>query len=224
MSNRNEISSLYRTFSPTFNAYTRDGDGRDGYIGYNNGGFWNTRIPPGTSFESTFPESTRYRLRSINRQVAPFKYYSDGSGRDSYILINSGGLKRESKAMANYHLKDFLRTPDQCVLEFHKPSAGHRHYVSRDEYRINQILKKKERGIIDRLYIKEKHKFLPSTSNSSRNKNEKNKRNLPSITTSLSKDFIYDVDKINRYERVKVFNKLSSPTNSYLHFNNDIVK
>ncbi len=45
MLNKNEISSLYRTFSPTFNAYTRDGDGRDGYIGYNNGGFWYPLVP-----------------------------------------------------------------------------------------------------------------------------------------------------------------------------------
>ena len=159
MTKRNEISSLYRTFSPSFNAYTRDGDGRDGYIGYNNGGFWNLRIPPGTSFESTYPASTRYRFRSINRQVAPFKYYSDGSGRDSYILINSGGLKRESKALSNYHLKDFLRTPDSCILEFHQPSFGKRRYVSRDEFRINQILKKMKKGLLIDYIIKKKINF-----------------------------------------------------------------
>lgn len=220
MTKRNEISSLYRTFSPSFNAYTRDGDGRDGYIGYNNGGFWNLRIPPGTSFESTYPASTRYRFRSINRQVAPFKYYSDGSGRDSYILINSGGLKRESKALSNYHLKDFLRTPDSCILEFHQPSFGKRRYVSRDEFRINQILKKNEKGIIDRLYNKEKDKFLPK--NKCKNiKRENFKKTLPSLT--VGKDFVYDVDKINRYEKFKNFRKEVTPKNHYLHLNNDLV-
>lgn len=219
MLNKNEISSLYRTFSPTFNAYTRDGDGRDGYIGYNNGGFWNLRIPPGTSFESTYPASTRYRLRSINRQVAPFRYYSDGSGRDSYILINSGGLKRESKPLSKYHLKDFLRTAEQCVLEY-KPANGKRHFVSRDEYRINQILKKNERGIIDRLYTKERYKFIPGFKEPQTTKNRTGpKKLLP--TLSVGQDFIYDMGKINRYEKVKKTREGIIPKCHYLHLNNE---
>lgn len=166
MAKRNEVSSLYRTFAPTFNAYSPDGEGRDTYIGYNNGGFWNNRIPPGTPFESSTPASTRYRFRGIARQTAPFKYYSDGSGRDSYILLNSGGLVRESKPLSQYHLKDFLRTADSCILEYDNPMTksgklGRRHFVSKAEFKHNQMLKKNERGIIDRLYNKEKHKFIP---------------------------------------------------------------
>lgn len=161
-----ETQSLYRTFNPTFNAYAYDGAGRDMYIGYNNGGFWNRRIPPGTPFESSTAMSTRYRIRGIPHQVAPFKYYSDGSGRDSYITFNSGGLKKETKALKEFKLKDFLRIPEECIFEF-KP----RHtltglkkvvYISKSQMENNKCLQKNQKGIINRLYSREKHKFIPS--------------------------------------------------------------
>lgn len=166
MSNSKEISTLYRTFSPTLNAYEHDGSGRDSYISYNCGGYWKTRIPPGTPLESSGGLCTRYRWRCPSHDVAPFRYYSDGSGRDSYILINSGGLKRQYKPLSSYHLKDFLRAPEDNFFTCNLPPCpriGKKFYVSRDEYRNNQILRKNQNGIIERLYIKEKHKFIPQT-------------------------------------------------------------
>jgi hypothetical protein len=225
-----EVSSLYRTFSPTFNAYTVDGAGRDTYIGYNNGGFWNNRIPPGTPYESTTSASNRYRIRNVPKQVAPFKYYSDGSGRDSYILINSGGLKREAKPLTNYHLKDFLRTPDSCILEY-KPSSssGRRHFVSKKEFEFNEQLRKNQRGIIERLYNRERHKFIPNWTDINTNNIKKmgktttdgfrKGKKLPHL--EIGADFIYDVDKINRFERIKKIKKAMTPVNNYLHYKNE---
>jgi hypothetical protein len=50
--------------------------------------------------------------------VAPFNYYSDGTGRDSYVVHESGGLKRDSKPMKTFHLKNFLRTSDSNIFNF----------------------------------------------------------------------------------------------------------
>lgn len=43
------------------------------------------------------------------KQAASLKYYSDGSGRDSYVLHESGGLEKNHKSLNEYQLKDFLR-------------------------------------------------------------------------------------------------------------------
>lgn len=161
----NEISTLYRTASPTLNPYIYDGEGRDMYIGFNNGGFWNKRFIPGTSFEPGSTKSNRYRFRTSSKDAVSFTYHSDGSGRDSYILINSGGLNRQSKPLSSYHLSDFLRGPDEnfCKFKPKTPRAGSvdRFYVTRDEFKNNLLLLKKQKGIIDRLYNKEKYKFIP---------------------------------------------------------------
>jgi len=48
-------------------------------------------------------------LTVISRKESPaFKYISDGSGRDSYVLINSGGL--HSPAVYGAHKNLFQNT------------------------------------------------------------------------------------------------------------------
>jgi len=65
--------------------------GRDSYIIRHNGGLCKERDP-------FFRESTRYPspmkflgTPAHRKTVWSIRYPSDGSGRDSYILINSGG-------------------------------------------------------------------------------------------------------------------------------------
>lgn len=159
-----EISSLYRSYSPRMSHYEADGQGRDTYIKNNNGGFWTQGIKPPCQPSLPF-YSDRYRIKITGKNVAPFKYNSDGSGRDSYVIFNSGGLKNEFKALNEFHLKDMVRTPDSCIFEFkNNPTKdGIRTktvYVSKQEYQVNRYLKKNESGIIKRLYLNEKHKFM----------------------------------------------------------------
>lgn len=159
-----EISSLYRSYSPRMSHYEPDGQGRDTYINNNNGGFWTQGVKPPVQ-SSLGPISNKYKVRITGKNVAPFKYHSDGSGRDSYVLFNSGGLNSDYKSLNQFHLKDMVRTPDSCIFEFkNNPTKdGVRTrtvYVSKQEYEVNSYLKKNEAGIIKRLYTNEKHKFM----------------------------------------------------------------
>ena len=236
-----EVSSLYRTFRPSFTAYNSNGEGRDIYIQYNNGGFWKMDILPGQNINKN-SKGSNYRFRSLNHRAAPFKYLSDGSGRDSYISCNDGGLKLNSKPLTNYHLIDFLRGDNNNFLEWNRTGTNwnKKHYMSKAEIKHNKLVKKIENGVIDRLYNKEKHKFIKDknldkdvfckTESNWMKKERVNsvdkfmkKNNLPKIET-MDQNFIYDVDKINRYNVIKKFEKENKPpVNDYLHFKNDII-
>lgn len=37
------------------------------------------------------------------------KYHSDGTGRDSYVVHDAGGLRINHKSLNEFHFKDFLR-------------------------------------------------------------------------------------------------------------------
>jgi hypothetical protein len=159
-----EISSLYRSYSPRMSHYEADGNGRDIYINHNNGGFWTQGVKQ-PSQPSLAQISNKYTVRISGKNIAPFKYHSDGSGRDSYVLFRSGGLNNDFKALNEFHLKDTLRTPASCIFEFkdNPTRDGIRTntvYVSKQEYEVNKILRKNETGIIKRLYTNEKHKFM----------------------------------------------------------------
>lgn len=84
-----------RTFDPKYSHYFSDGTGRDTFVMYNNGGFSVPRkvhTMQSTMFmklgNTTFGPST-----SPRKEAMPVEYRSDGTGRDSYIVCNSGGLK-----------------------------------------------------------------------------------------------------------------------------------
>ena len=140
------------------NAYDYDGKGRDMYIGFNNGGFWNTRVPPGTSLEPCTERSTKYRFKWPSKDPVSFTYRSDGSGRDSYILIDSGGLNRQSKPLCSYSLSDFLRG-DDFGSQRRTYSSGFN--TSKYQFSRNKALRQTQKNVVDRLYNKEKYKFIP---------------------------------------------------------------
>ena len=132
------MSSLYRTARPRFTLYSPDGLGRDRYIIYNNGGFWKTneyKISPKPNYE--YPKYNNFH--TLFHMAAPFKYYSDGSGRDSYVLRDTG-LRREQKPLNSYHLSDFLRNDS-----WDKHSRKNV-FLSRAEIRDNKLPNPKEIG------------------------------------------------------------------------------
>eukprot|EP00831_Metopus_contortus_P085041 TRINITY_DN9792_c0_g1_i1.p1 TRINITY_DN9792_c0_g1~~TRINITY_DN9792_c0_g1_i1.p1 ORF type:complete len:277 (-),score=27.24 TRINITY_DN9792_c0_g1_i1:6-836(-) len=72
--------------------YFSNGTGRDGYISSNSGGLIAPRkvsLPP---ISGSFPRSPYYRERSPRMEAKGVFYHSNGTGRDSYITVSSGGL------------------------------------------------------------------------------------------------------------------------------------
>ena len=101
--------------------------------------------------------------------MAPLKYHSDGSGRDSYVIYNSGGLEKDYTPLKHLNLKKFLRTPESGNFNFRASPmregvSTKTLYVSKQELRINQNIKKLEKGLLNRLYYSEQHKFSPKNS------------------------------------------------------------
>ena len=88
-------SPLQRTYDPKVIGYLPDGLGRDTYIISTNGGlsksFQNT-----AGFVTSADFSPRQKPsplgKGVRKDPAAFKYKADGTGRDSYIIYNSGGL------------------------------------------------------------------------------------------------------------------------------------
>ena len=158
----------YASLHPQFVQYSTDGLGRDTYIGYNNGGFWKKNIY-NIQYKPNYPIYHPKRTISFHHEPAPFTYYSDGSGRDTYVLRNNAGLTKPYKSISQYHLKDFLRTPDSCIFNFKSNplKEGIRAktiYVSQKEMNNTKHIKTIENGLVDRLYKKEKYKFIPRLS------------------------------------------------------------
>lgn len=83
-------NDLLRTHGPKYASYFGDGSGRDTYVVTDNGGLLNkekrgmTRRP----FKNTLVN----RDSSPLKPVMPVSYHSDGTGRDSYVVSNAGGL------------------------------------------------------------------------------------------------------------------------------------
>lgn len=90
------------THQEKYTHYMPDGHGRDSYIIRNNGGLCSEREP-------YFRESTRYPspMRFVGppahkKEIWSIRYISDGSGRDSYVLINSGGNHVDTQLGGTY--------------------------------------------------------------------------------------------------------------------------
>jgi len=83
-------STMCRTYNPGYASYMGDGSGRDNYIILNNGGL-------ARNDKACMQVAKKY---GGGRDYSPkpfkptpsFKYQSDGSGRDSYVIKNHGGL------------------------------------------------------------------------------------------------------------------------------------
>lgn len=95
-------STLGRTFNPKFTTYGGDGNGRDGYIIFNNGGLNELRDYQGSVGDNklkTGPNLLQHTAQP-RKEATAFDYVPDGSGRDTYI-IRSFGLKRDYKSNYN---------------------------------------------------------------------------------------------------------------------------
>ena len=152
------MANLWRTQRPRFPLYQSDGFGRDYYIKFTNGGYWENQF-----VISKKPDYVRHKysnFHSLYHMAAPFKYWGDGSGREHYIL-KCNGLFHDQKPLCSYALTDFLRngkningTPDNYRKKI---------YMSLSEIKYNQQLKNLERKLVKRLYtepLKKKKKKI----------------------------------------------------------------
>ena len=164
------MASLWRTQRPRFTLYQSDGLGRDYYIKYTNGGFWENQFV--ISKKPDYIRNKYNNFHSLFHMAAPFKYWGDGSGRENYIL-KCNGFYHDQKPLCSYELTDFLRngknikgTPDN--YGFRKKL-----YLSVAENKYNQQLKNLEKKLMKRLYtepMKKKKKIMINIDNGNKDK------------------------------------------------------
>ena len=138
------VINLGRTTKTNIVFYQTDGMGRDGYITYNNGGFWKNRQ---IKLRDIQPRKKITLFRSLFHQPAPFTYISDGSGRDSYVIEHNGGLVKNFQPLTNQQLPKFLRkNEDEDNLIKHKL------FLTKSQRRYLNKIKKIQDGVVHRLY------------------------------------------------------------------------
>ena len=150
--------SLGRTVKTNIILYTTDNKGRDGYITYNNGGFWKDNIKQ-IKLKSNYPRNTNQIFHSLIHQAAPFNYYSDGKGRDTYVLKDNAGLVKEFNPLANRQkLSKYLRRYN-IPFYYDKKINNQRIFLTptdKENYlRINEI----QKNVVGRLYNQSLEKF-----------------------------------------------------------------
>lgn len=141
------MSSLWRTQRPRFPLYMSDGLGRDYYIKYTNGGYWENQFHIRKKPDY---ERNRYNnFHTLFHAAAPFKYWGNGHGRETYIL-QTNGLFHYQKPLCSYQLTDFLR--NNRTIQGVPEGYNKKVYYSIPEKKHNDQLKQVERKLINRLY------------------------------------------------------------------------
>ena len=163
------MSSLWRTERPRFPQYAPDGRGRDYYIKYDNGGYWAYQFQL-----KKVPDYERCRYSNFHtlfHQAAPFKYWGNGHGRETYIL-QTNGLFHDQKPLCAYKLTDFLRD-DKSYKIFN--NFRKKLYMSVSEKKYNNELRRIEKKLIKRLYTDPMYlkASIEKTKNESPNQDEK---------------------------------------------------
>ena len=72
--------------------YHSSGTGRDTFVKYNNGGFFKAYHPVKAAPGGSFVRNRNYVRPAPAKEAGGVYYHSDGTGRDNYIEVNSGGL------------------------------------------------------------------------------------------------------------------------------------
>lgn len=140
-------SIFNRTVKTNIIIYPTNGMGRDGYIAYNNAGFWKENIKQIVPKE-TFGRTPFAVFHSLKSTPPIWTYYSDGSGRDSYVYYNNGGLKRRFSPLANQNLQKYLREKIKDNHQNHHQKI----HLSRDEKIYLNKISEIQKNLVNRLY------------------------------------------------------------------------
>ena len=135
--------NLGRTTKTNIIIYRADGLGRDGYITYNDAGFWKDKQ---ILTKEKYPRKKFQIFHSLIHQPAPFKYFNDGSGRDSYVSDNTSGLIKNFEPLAQQKLEKFLRIGNE------RQTFKNKIFLNKTQRRYLNKLKKIQDKVIKRLY------------------------------------------------------------------------
>ena len=138
-----------RTVKTNIIIYPTNGSGRDTYIMYNNAGFWKDNLKR-FSLKDKYKRSSFARFRSIRKIPPIWNYHSDGTGRDTYILYNDGGLMNIYKTPS---LTNFRTNYEDLFYETsYNNKINNPLYMTKDEKLYMNKLTKIQKGVVDRLY------------------------------------------------------------------------
>ena len=226
------MSSLWRTERPRFPLYSPDGRGRDYYIKFDNGGYWAEQFQL-----RKIPDYERPRYSNFHtlfHQAAPFKYWGNGHGRETYIL-QANGLFHEQKPLCAYKLSDFLRdNKTNTLLNNYKKKI----FMSVSEKKYNNELRRIEKKLIKRLYTEPINfkKSLKKSRNGENSLEEQMRKTYSGFNIKDSKELnnvkneafksidepelsktAYNWNNPNKNNSVDVENKINNK--KFLHFN-----
>jgi hypothetical protein len=182
------VINLGRTTKTNIVFYSTDGMGRDGYITYNNGGFWKKNIKQ-ISLKPDFPKNSKKIFHSLYHQPAPFNYQSDGSGRDSYVIENNAGLVKRFEPLIKQKLTKYLRKEDDIIKR--------KVFLTKSQKKVLNKMKMIQKNVVNRLYnvslekIKNNKLKLKTKSMSDffdENKIKKNFQSISPIKNNKDKD------------------------------------
>lgn len=179
------MSSLWRTQRPRFPMYSPDGRGRDYYIKFDNGGYWADQFQV-----KKVPDYERPRYKNFHtlyHQAAPFKYWGNGHGRETYI-IRGDGFFHEQKPLCSYKLSDFLRNDRQSSLyDKYKKKV----FMSVSEKKYNNELRQLEKRLIKRLYTEPMNsmKSLTISRNNGKPPEDKMRKTFTAFYPKQKKDY-----------------------------------
>ena len=142
-----------RTVKTNIIIYPTNGSGRDTYIMYNNAGFWKENLRK-FSNKNKSKRSSFARFHSIRKIPPIWNYHSDGTGRDTYILYNDGGLMNIYQTPT---LKNFRTNYEEVLLESaNNNKMNNPLYMTRDEKLYQSKLTKIQNDVVNRLYYHSK--------------------------------------------------------------------
>ena len=140
--------NLGRTVKTNIVLYSTDNKGRDGYITYNDGGFWKDNIRQ-IKQKPDYPRHKYGIFHSLYHQAAPINYYSDGNGRDGYVVYFNAGLVKEFKPLANKQvLSQYLRENSGSNSRKKKQKVTLSSMEKLNLLKCKQI----QKNVVDRLY------------------------------------------------------------------------
>ena len=132
---------MQRTFYPKYVNYFGNGSGRDHQIIGANGGlakeFKNGMGHTGVHFDRYNSGVKVKASPSPQREATTFYYQSDGTGRDSYVLMDNGGLRPEynrhhqsSEKLFLNSLRNSQKSPIRYLRDAYDQSADITTYMN----------------------------------------------------------------------------------------------
>ncbi|KAL4466908.1 hypothetical protein ABPG74_010505 [Tetrahymena malaccensis] len=113
--------------------YVSNGSGRDSYIWKVNGGLFKEKLEDPKGFEiGTFNGKRHYKQPNNYLPAKHIHYRTDGTGRDSYINVDEGGLSQYSwnrhnfiRNLRGYNKINYTTGEDFFTkLQFSRPQSG----------------------------------------------------------------------------------------------------